>query len=421
MVTGTGSSILALCMAASLCGAHAQLLGDPQRTDIGVGTRAMAMGNAAVALPPDPSALFWNPAAMALARQRQLQLSFGGFGPWMRATFRPGQTEFETEEKVQRIRLGNVALLRPIETSRGGLAFGLGFQNPYVFDALLEYGGSYGSSEGSVTVNNSYRVLGHLDFWTGGFGVMIADKVSLGLAVSAVTGGETAALTFRKHTGGRIVDTLNHAYDDLVERDYVGYDIRVGLVYRSRGGSTLGLRIVLPSTIAFEECGSEVLPAEGSRWDYALRGWLKSYYTGAVGIAHDFPFGAVSAEINARAPHPDAYGTMAQRHWAIGGKAGVEIPLLVESLKIRGGYGWHNHAPNPYLVVYDAPTASAPTVKPDSPLGEHLVSTGLAFTPGDRVRLEVSYAHRLVMLETEDILFEEHHFQRALASLTVEY
>lgn len=46
---------------------------------IGVGARALGLGNAAVAFPSDPSAFYWNPAGMAVVEQKALGLSLTTF------------------------------------------------------------------------------------------------------------------------------------------------------------------------------------------------------------------------------------------------------------------------------------------------------------------------------------------------------
>ncbi|MBD3318235.1 MAG: hypothetical protein GF344_20825, partial [Chitinivibrionales bacterium] len=94
----------------------AQLLGNPIRTQVGVGAQELGLGNNVVAAVDDASALFWNPAGAAFADRRQIQLSVGGFRPSTQTTLSVGGEEYANYAETQRIRPGNAAILRPFST-----------------------------------------------------------------------------------------------------------------------------------------------------------------------------------------------------------------------------------------------------------------------------------------------------------------
>jgi hypothetical protein len=400
----------------------AQLLGNPLRTRVGVGTRQLALGNNVVAAADDGSALFWNPAGMAFADKRQLQLSVGGFRPSTRTTFRVGEEVSRLDARTQRIRLGNASFVRPYSTRRGGLSLGFAYQNPYLFDAVIDYGGSYVLDTARVELRNEYLAMGQLDFWTAGIGFQVAPNVSLGGALSLITGHGTDELRFRKRTSGAIADPLGDYYHDTVERRYLGVDTRLGFLYRTLNGFSLGLRVELPGAVAFEETGTEVLPAAPEEsYEYRMTGALKSYYAGAFGAAWELPFLSVAAEVNARAPRPHRRLDEPVEQWRSGAGVGVEAPILDGMLVLRGGYTWREHDPNPYTVTYDYPAVEGAGTVPESSTGEHMFSAGCGLNFGDRVLLDVGFAQRLYELDTHRVLHEDHASQRALASITVKY
>lgn len=400
----------------------AQLLGNPLRTRVGVGTRELALGGNVVAAVDDGAALFWNPAGAAFADKRHLQFSVGGFRPSTVTSFEAGGTTHMVDAETQRIRPGNVTFLRPCRTRRGGLSWGLAYQSPYLFDAVIDYGGRYRVDSSWVAIRNEYLSMGQLDFWTAGLGFQVAPNVSLGAALSLITGHGTDDLRFRKETDGAIADPLNDYYHCTAERRYVGVDTRLGLMYRTLGGFSVGLRVELPSVVHFDEQGSEVVPAApGESYDYRITGSLKSYYAGAMGMAWELPFLSIAAEVNARAPRPHRSLDERQEHWKSGAGLGVEVPLLDRRLMLRGGYTWKEYAPSPYTVTYDYPTVEGAGGTAESFTGEHMVSAGCGLNFGDRVLLDVGLAQRVYDLQQGGVVHESHASQRALVSVTVRY
>lgn len=401
---------------------QAQLLGNPTRSDVGVGARALGMGNNYVAVSDEASALFWNPAGIAFIHGPQIQFSFGGIRPSVHTVFRSSVMENGVDRETTRIRIGNAAFVWGGRGKLPKFSFGVAYQTPYSLDAVLDYAGAYAVGRSSVDFRNQYLALGNLDFFTGGLGMELARHVSLGVALSAVTGHAIDELWYEKRTDGTINDPYNDSYRDRIERDYVGYDARIGVMWRAPQGLTLGARVELPSVIHFRECGSESLPAgNAAPVSYAMAGRLKSYYAGAMGVAYRFPFALMDAEITGRAPHPRTHISDKQRYWRLGAGLGVEAPVIGESIVARAGYAWHEYDPNPYLVTYEGAIDPEPAPVPESIIGEHTVSVGCAYQVRDKISLDLSYSHRLCNVDTENTLLEEHRSQRILASVTAKF
>jgi hypothetical protein len=400
-----------------------QIMGNPLRTDMGAGSRAMAMGNNYTAISSDASALFWNPAGMAFSKAREIQFSLRGFDTRTATDFRFNNTANKRENKNQRLKIDNLTFLRSVETSRGGLSFGGGYMCPYFFDAILDYGATYGEGTDTIAMRNKYLALGHLSFWTGGLGVQVGPGIGVGMALSLITGAEENQLFFKKTTNTVIADIENDYYYDNISRKYLGYDIRVGLMYKPAPRMpVLGLRLVFPSHIKFNENWSEERPAANSTYyEHNLKGHLKSTYSGALGASYSLPFMIMSGEIRARAPHVNTELFGAQEKWRIGAGAGLEAPFVLPFLVLRAGYSWNQYAPTPYLVSQDGQETLEHGSQTESPSGEHTFSTGCAILVGRTLALDISYSYKFSSLVTEDVLYESHHAQNVLASVTVHY
>ncbi|MBD3321393.1 MAG: hypothetical protein GF350_09895 [Chitinivibrionales bacterium] len=398
---------------------HAQVLGDLARTEMGVGARALALGNNYSALANDPSSLFWNPAGITFAKRNNFQLSFGGLRVENRVEFRPGNTVSISESEISRVQAGNAAYVHNFSIGNDA-AFGIAYQNPYAFDAVLGYAGTSAAGNTAVAVDNWYHSIGRLDFWTGGFGIRIIPEIAVGLAVSLVTGHSADKLEFLKTTNGEVADPVNDYYLDDLSRDYCGYDARLGLRFRPSDYLALGMRIEFPSYIGFSEWVSEVLPAAPDEsYSYAMDGHLSTGYSGAIGGAFTTRYTVITGEVTARAPDPGAFETEPQHYWKIGAGAGIEIPFIMECLSLRGGYAWKEYAPYPYRVHYDGYTESENCEKSNSFNGEHMISAGIGYTVADMVSLELAASHRLYELSTASVLDEKHQSQRVLGSIGI--
>jgi long-subunit fatty acid transport protein len=399
----------------------AQTLGDPARTDVGVGSRSLAMANNVVALTNDASALFWNPAGMAFSKDREFQVSFGGLSSSAFSNFHPQDINTGIASSITRLGLGNVSFMRGLPRSCSRVAIGFAYQNPYSLDAVLKYGSSYITGADAISLNNSYRAMGSLNFWTGGFAFRITPEFGVGLALSAITGRELNDLSFEKTVNGIVADSMNDQYIDKVERTYQGVDARLGFRYNIGEHVGLGMRIEFPSVIAFHEYGNEELPSATSQsYYYEIDGRLVSYYSGACGLALSFPFASANAEVTARAPHPDAKEGESQSYWQVGAGIGLEVPIFSKSLKLRTGYSWHDYAPYPYRVQYLGDVVVDNTVPEQSFDGEHQVGIGCAWHPNDLLTFDLAYAHRFYNVSTE-ALDELHQSQRLAGSITLSF
>ena len=111
----------------------------PAVQSVGVGAHSYSLANNFTALANDFSAVFFNPAGLAFVPIRELSISLMGIKEG--ASCDLGQTSTTNAAPEQRLRLSSLGWLRSIPTSQGGLAFAIGFTNPYVLDDVNSFSG----------------------------------------------------------------------------------------------------------------------------------------------------------------------------------------------------------------------------------------------------------------------------------------
>jgi hypothetical protein len=392
----------------------------------GEGARAFGMANNFVALSSDLSAMFWNPAGFAFVPAREFQVSFDGLSQRSSTAFFGN----DNNAALMRPRLVNIGYLHSFPTVQGGFTLAGAFHSPYTFDDVLTFGGNYQEkgSNNQIFLDNEYKTYGGLDLWSGGFGLQVAKGLGIGAAVSLVTGREDVSTMVLKYTNGAIADAINDDYDQTKTRTYIGYDIRLGMLYQVLKNLNLGLRFVIPQTIWFTEDLSETYPHSATEPDYSAQysGKLMSSYSGAFGVAAVFPFLTASAECRARLPYnalfplariPDT-SLASQTLWGLG--VGLEAPLGISSILARAGFSWDQFDTHVFAMQY---SGENPGWDPGglSPVGDKLMGTlGMGFIIR-RVCLEWAYGYDMYRLNTRGTLDETHVQQRLLASLSFRF
>ena len=390
----------------------------PTINQIGVGARAFSFANNYVALSNDLSGVFWNPGALSFLPVREFQFSTDV----LRKT---DQTDFngtKTVSELQRMHIDNAGLLLAVPTSRGGLTFAVAYQSPYIFDDNPSFNGTYKNG----LYHQYYRDYGNLNFWSGAFGFQVAPGLGIGAAFSLVTGTEKTRRLFSLLTNGAVLDTFNDNYEDNITRDYVGYDLRLGLLY-SLNKVRFGARLVLPQTIWFNESFTETHPVAPSQdYDATYQGQLFSPLNGALGVSTVLPFGTISSEFRFRAPY-DAMNpedsipsNSPAHHSSVGAGLGVEIPLGNSKTLFRGGYSWDQYDTHLFTLQYDNEKPGWSTEGLTVARDRQLITTGLAYVSSSW-SLEGSYGYQFWKLNTNGLLDENNSLQRVLVSFSVRF
>lgn len=391
--------------------------------ETGVGARAYGLANNFVALSDDQSGLFWNPAGLAFVPKREFQVAVDGLSQKANSDFY-GQT---SSSAVQHLRLANIGYLHSFPSSQGGFTIAGALQNPFTFDDVLHYSGNHGT----VFSRRDLKDYGSLNYWTGGFGLQVAQGLGLGASLSFVTGSEDGQNVFYRDTNGILNNAdYNSDYDTKRTRTYMGYDFRVGLLYNISKNLNLGLRFVFPQTVWFSEDVTETYPNTPNAADYSppsSSGKIFSSYSGALGVSGVFPFLTFSTELRVRAPYtfvnptemiPDS--SLASRT-ILGAGLGVEVPVIKGSTLLRLGYSWDQYDTHPFARQYDDEPAVNWGTDGVNPAGDqHLGTIGLAFLMKSAC-LEISYGYTYWKLRTWDYLNETHSQHRILTSLSFRF
>ena len=379
---------------------------------VGVGARAYSLANNYVAAANDMSSIFWNPAALSFIPAREFQASVDMLSNTNNTDFY-GSSE---GSDVRRLRLADMGYLSAVPTSRGGLTFAAAFQSPYAFDDNPSFLGQFMDKNGhSIQVSNDYRAYGDLNFWSGAFGLQVAPGLGIGAALSLVTGSEKINDVFVEDTDGFSERNNNYAYD--AERTFLGYDIRLGLLYSPIEKVRIGARLALPQTIWFNEDP----PIDAG----FTKGRLFSSYSGAIGISTVLPLATLSSEFRFRAPYDyanpqDIIPSSSPAHYSrVGAGLGAEIPLFVKNALLRLGYSWDQYDTHTFAIQYDNDTSQAVwgTDGVATNQDRQLLTAGLAFVSSG-TSLEISYGYQFWKLNTNGVLNEDDHIQRLVVSLS---
>jgi hypothetical protein len=395
-------------------------IGSPRPSRIGVGSRAFALGNNYTALSDDFGALFHNPAGLGFIHAREAHLSMGGLA--LRTSNTIGSTTLDADK--QRLRVSSGGLVWSAPTTRGGLAFALGYQCPYVFDDIYEYTARGANSREDVWLSSH----GQLNFWTAGFGLQLAPGLSGGLALSLVTG--SADIDARRHLyAGEILDK-DASYTASISRRYVGYDLRFGLKYVPVEMLSAGLRIVIPRAMRFVgHTDDRTLdnPDVPSRFSGEDRGYLTGRAEVALGAAVKLPVIVLTPEVMVRAPDLSYLADTIEydaTHWKVGLGVGAEVPVFSTGLLVRMGYRFEEYDAQPMVATYMTADRQDTYVVPDTPVdvirNQHLFSGGLALITKSAISFELSYGYRLWQYDWEG-LDQTYGFHQGLFAIALRY
>jgi hypothetical protein len=407
------------------------------------------MGNSFVALADDYSAVYWNPAGLAFVPIREVRIG-------LEALKNAAGTEFgntSSSSSNSRLTIGHAGLLRAIPTSQGGIALAVGYSNPYRLDNVYSYGGwDTHTGEGRIGyyfdsidaqgdtlwdivypgqrlryADADVRGYGSLGMVNMAVGWQIAPSLGFGITVSPIIGRELSSYSFKTYKEGNL---LFQNSLEKIKRRYWGIDGRLGLMYAPAGIARIGLRIVAPQYIRMYqkyEFSDRIYGPESPIEDEAT---ILTSISGALGASFELPFMVISTEGDFRSPFPDAARGSPQSYWRVGFGGGVEVPIPVVPLVIRGGYSWHEPDFFPYKIDWNDPyiddfeTGEASLF--DHTTDIHMITGGLAFLVKDYIALQASYAYsfwryRVADSEWLNTIDEDHSYHRLIASFSFRY
>lgn len=370
-------------------------LGNPHSQTIGVGARALAMGTNYAGLAGDFSALHYNPAGLGFVKAREAHVGLNG----MIVRSESSQRDNTAEGSNERLHVSSAGIIWAVPTSRGGLALAAGYQNPYVYDESYSYRSTYTDS----SFDFNYLSFGQLNLWTVGLGLQFAPGLSAGLAASLVTGSSEVSADGHFRIGGAVLDTAWDDYERTVSRTYIGYDIRVGVMYEFADFASIGARFVFPRKLRFGGTVEESYPLWPADSSYTADepGVATATYEGALGGAVKLPFLILTPEVRFRSPDPSNTRDTDAAYWKLGAGIGAEAPVARTGLLVRAGYSYNEYDNQPFTVVYDEPAELSTQERTDVPApkrvtnNQHTLSCGLAYLGSKALLVELSYGYTL--------------------------
>lgn len=387
----------------------------------GVGTRAGAMANNYVALSNDLSGLFWNPAGMAFSPVREFQMSLEGTKLNSESSF------FGTGryDDMQRLKFSGIGMMVAVPATQGGLTVAGAFQNPIIFDDISSYKGSYIIENDGVymdyEIDQQYKNSGGLRLWSAGVGLQIAPSLAAGLALSMISGKENATDNYMD-----IIDGDKYSQNIKIEGKYFGYDLRLGLMYKTDFFGA-GLRFCIPQIVRLREWEN------GDKIGETL---MYSSYSGAGGFSFSLPFVTVSVEGRATLPldylfpsEPIPANSQASR-FKKGGGIGLEFPMVVAPVLLRLGYSYDDVDLYQYVVRYEDESGDRyfnwydeygyvdQGLKIDK--NRQQLTAGLGFF-NSSASFDISYGYQIWSLVTKKNLKQDYNMHRVSTSFAMRF
>jgi hypothetical protein len=340
-----------------------------------------------------------------------------------------------TDAHARRVRLNSAGLLRSVPTVQGGFALALGFSSPWLLDDLNNFSGAdvyrgerpdTGYADvltGGDTLlrdRSDHASRGQCNLWGAGIGWQIAPSLGFGFSLGLLSGSESRSIEERSHTAAGSFDNTSI----IMDREYLGWDARLGLLYKSTRKFSLGCRLELPRYAKTAENYEERDSLYGTRYDTTCYGALRSSFAGAVGAALELPFVIISADVSFRSPLPGARpGSASSWKGTVG--MGVEVPLRALASVVRGGCAYGALDLSSMHIAWDGSGAEAAeplTVVHNS----RLFTAGYSLYIGTALSLDLAWEGRFWAFSTGDPLWqgdivERHSLQRGVASISIRY
>jgi long-subunit fatty acid transport protein len=269
---------------------------------LGVGARTLGLGATSVGVVDDYSALFLNPAGLAVVRDFEFSvglshLSYGNDVSYLGS---------KTSTSSSATNLNNLGLIYPIPTTRGSLTFAFGFGRVSNYTTTASFG-SFNSSNsiiesmipdvnlwslsdndrknlldnnipyqlflaeidsaqgrlyslitGNVNQRATIREGGGLNNWSAGGAIDIARDLSVGFTINIVSGSYTYDREFSETDEQGFLNTApadlsSFTLEQTVRSNIGGYNAVVGLMYRRQGLLKIGMTVKSPTVYEIDE------------------------------------------------------------------------------------------------------------------------------------------------------------------------
>jgi long-subunit fatty acid transport protein len=282
---------------------QAQLAEDALRYSqlgLGVGARELGMGNATVGGVNDYSALYWNPAGLALERDFEFSFGLSRLGYSNDVSY----LGTKTSSNNSAVNLNNLGLVYPIPTVQGSLTFAFGFNRAanYTTTASMNAFNPFSSfSQATFLYNNRsldnnipYQLFlanadslgraipilngnvqqainviegGGLNHWTVGGAMDVGPNLSVGISLNFASGSYSYNQTVAESDTRNIYpvppnDFQQFNYESTYNDDINGFNALFGLMFRKPGKYSIGFAIRTINTYDISETFTEAATSQ---------------------------------------------------------------------------------------------------------------------------------------------------------------
>lgn len=264
---------------------------------LGVGARALGMGNAFSSTSDDASAMYYNPAGLGLIRKLEFMGGIEYYKYNNDATFLGNTSKYSNNNT----KLNQVAFAFPFPTVQGSLVFGLAYNSANNLTGALSFDGfnsgntsmiqaneytDYDFKDYSIpywlylsddngfvnningNLNQSGTILesGSINNWTLSGAVEVYPKLFLGASLNVISGEYNYSRDYYEDdTRGVYANTEIVTNDpatknfktfnlnSIIKWDIGGWDLKLGMLYQLKKYGRFGLTIQFPKTFSINE------------------------------------------------------------------------------------------------------------------------------------------------------------------------
>jgi long-subunit fatty acid transport protein len=270
----TRLSIAAVCLTAScLLGQSPEEAVNFIQDETGVGGRARAMGSAYAGVADDYSALYWNPAGLALMQSTGITAELDHLRFSNEARFSQN-TMLENRNFIQ---LRSLGLAYRFPTERGSLAIAFGFNRFKDYENVLRFEGFSRTGNGlefelddgsggsgiyafdrDVRQSEAISESGRLDAWSVGGGIAVSPNAWLGVSAHWISGLSEYLFDFIQKDVFNAYSTFpadfsEYAMHQEILSNFSGWNMKIGGMFRLSPKLRLGFTADLPVTLRIKE------------------------------------------------------------------------------------------------------------------------------------------------------------------------
>ncbi len=405
-----------------------------RQDESGFGARNLAMGGNGVASVNDYSAIYWNPAGLALLSRNQFSAELSNLNFSNQAKFAGNLSDMSNNYT----RLRNLGIAIPLPTSQGSMVLAFGYNFVRDFDQYLYFNGINQISNGlsfelddgygnydwypfdrNVSQSEEVTDEGGLHQWSLGGAIALSPNFDFGAALNFWSGKDEYRLHFRQIDDQNVYnifpgDYYSYELNQNLITDYRAFSLKLGGMFKMSRHARLGLALEFPTTftvtenysdsdeLQFDDGYIDALDGEPSEWQYKV----KTPYR-------------LDAGINVQAGYLDLTGSITYQDWS---QTRFEKPnnaslddeyssLLDENRFLQQDYrqtvnyhlGGELAVPGSNLFVMAGYAVYPYPLKNASPdLDRKYYSGGIGFKVGPETRLDFAYQRGSWKRQSED-------------------